>query len=62
MTDNKKRCTHCNGNGYKMETRTKLDNSSSLMMGTALGIGYFPQYRTVTERVQCSWCFGRGER
>jgi hypothetical protein len=62
MTDNKKRCMHCNGKGSMLETRTERDTAVSFMLGTALGMGYFPQYKTVTERVRCNWCFGRGER
>lgn len=62
MTDNKKRCTYCNGSGYHVETRQELDTTSSLIMGAALGMGLFPQYKTVTERVRCNYCLGRGEQ
>ena len=61
-TEDKTLCVFCHGSGYRTENRTELDTTSSIIMGSALGLGLFPRYRTVTERVRCSSCLGRGER
>ena len=67
MTDDKKQdCYHCHGRGTTTvtETRQEPDYAMSMVMGDALGTGYFPQYKTVTETKtkSCTWCGGTGKR
>lgn len=63
MADNdKQKCFNCRGTGKVSETRTEQDTATGVALGVALGMGYFPMTRTVTEEVRCSWCFGTGKR
>lgn len=59
--DERKRCTNygCNS-GYVTEMRTETDYSTGIALGTALGMGFFPSTKTVTERKPCPCCHGTG--
>jgi hypothetical protein len=68
------RCWECHGTGREdytervSYTETEPDFATGGAMGAALGMGYFPSYRTVTKyrderRTRtCTHCGGSGER
>lgn len=60
MTDNT--CYTCYGKGTLQRTRIVQDFTMSLAMGTALGIGFMPQYKTEYYTEMCTTCCGRGKR
>lgn len=53
-------CHRCSGRKTVTETRTEPDVSSGIIYGVALGMGYFPSTKTVTETKQCPTCNGTG--
>lgn len=60
--DEKKTCYTCGGSGTETYTEQEQDPGMSLALGTAMGMGYFPSYRTVTRTRSCTWCHGTGKR
>lgn len=62
MDDTRKRCTYCGGTGRRTETSTESDHAMGFALGAAFGTGYFPSTKTVTRRVNCSYCHGTGKR
>ena len=70
MADTKQRCTNCQGSGevtrHTTETTTETDYTMGIVLGAALGTGFFPSTRTVvkpvTKKERCSWCYGTGRR
>lgn len=60
MTNNT--CYHCHGKGTMQRTRMVQDFTMSLALGTALGIGFMPQYKTEYYTETCITCNGSGKR
>ncbi len=54
-------CSRCNGRGKLTETRTEMDVPMSVCLGTALGTGLFPSYKTAEEERSCPVCLGTGK-
>lgn len=62
MASEKTRCSYCSGTGRRLETHTETDFAMGIALGTALGGGFFPSTKTVSEYVNCSMCHGSGKR
>lgn len=60
MVDNT--CYHCHGKGTMQRTRIVQDFTMSLALGTALGFGFMPQYKTEYYTETCTTCNGSGKR
>lgn len=58
--EKKRPCLRCNGRRTETYTTTESDPGTSVALGAAMGIGYFPMTRAVQKTRQCTQCRGTG--
>lgn len=62
MTKPNNTCYTCCGVGTMQRTRTVQDFVMSFTLGSALGVGFLPQYKTEYYTETCITCRGSGKR
>lgn len=53
-------CPTCRGKGYSIRSRMVQDTENSVLMGVAMGVGYFPLLKVENKQVLCETCKGVG--
>ena len=64
MSDDKKEkrnCSFCYGKGTREQSRIVPDTAMGIVMGAALGMGYFPSTKVEYYQERCSYCNGTGK-
>lgn len=57
----KRSCSFCNGRGTRQQSRVVPDHTMGVVMGAALGMGYFPSTKVEYYDERCSYCNGTGK-